>query len=418
MIKTPVTGMKDILPKEMEIRQYLLSLLRTTYQKFGFNEIEAPIIEHLDNLLSNQGWENEKLIFKVLKRGEKFKKAIENAKYDELCDSGLRYDLTLPLSRFYASNKEQFPGVFKSMQFGNVFRADKPQKGRFRQFMQCDIDIFNDESNLSEIELFLATSEFLSEVFKNNIKYNFEINDRRLLKAIFESCGFDKDKFEEVSILLDKIDKVGFDKIKQEMIDIGYNNDSIDKLSALVNICDSQKNNDAILYIDKLYESLNNEKALDIVDNLKFIIKTCEDINNIDIRFNPFLVRGMGYYTATIFEIKAEGFDGSIGGGGRYDEMVSKFIGEKIPACGLSIGFERLITILMDKNYTIDKTNKKIAYLLDKSLEDDKVTQCIKKAMEERKKGNTVYIAKAVKNKRFQIENLTNLGFTDFESFN
>ena len=416
MITTPVNGMKDILPKEMEIRQYLLTNLRKTYSSFGFNEIETPIMEHLDNLSSNQGWENEKLIFKVLKRGEKLKKALEENDFDNISDSGLRYDLTLPLCRYYANNRKDLSGVFKAMQFGNVFRADRPQKGRFRQFMQCDIDIFNDNSNLSEIELFLATSEFLNNTFKGKIKYSFEINDRRLLKLIFEYCQFDADKFEDIAILLDKIDKIGFDEVKSEMLELGYKEESINKLSSFVDIC-NVKEKDFEKIFTNLKDTITNEEVNDVLNNLKEIINTVQNIKNIDFSFNPFLVRGMGYYTSTIFEIKADGFDGSIGGGGRYDEMVSKFIGDTVPACGISIGFERLITILLDNNYNIDSNNKKIAYLIDKNIDKSKICDILKKATEERQKGNIVYITKSAKNKRFQLDNLNSNGFFDIENF-
>ena len=417
MIKTPVNGMKDILPKEMQLRQFLLSKLREVYSKFGFMEIESPNIEHIENLLSKQGWDNEKLIFKILKRGEKLNKAIETNNPNDLIDCGLRYDLTLPLCRFYANNKDKLLHPFKAMQFGNVYRADRPQKGRFRQFMQCDIDILGDESNLSEIELLLATSTFLNEINFEKYKYRFEINDRRILKSIILFCGFDENDFETICISIDKLDKIPIDKIIEEIKSNTNNDNAVLKIENILQqiISNNNKNNNEKLLL--LNNMLDNTISDDIISNLTQIIDICSLNNNIQLVFNPTLVRGMGYYTGTIFEIKSDGFNGSIGGGGRYDEMVSKFIGEKVPSCGISIGFERIITILLENDYKIENDNNKIAYLIDKNINDRTKQKIFNEAMAERKEGKVVLINIMAKNKKFQKENLANNGFNNFKEF-
>ena len=465
MIKTPVNGMKDIEPREMEIRQYILSKIREAYARFGFTEIETPNIEHIENLLSDQGWDNEKLIFKILKRGEKLDKAFEAGNMNELVDSGLRYDLTVPLCRFYSNNKDRLTMPFKAMQIGNVYRADRPQKGRFRQFCQCDIDILGEPTNLGEIETLLATSTLLKEIGFDKYNFSFDINDRRILRAMNSYAGFSDSDFESVCITLDKLDKVGFDGVKKELLEKGYAEDKIDKFNSLFDSVGAGNNVvasntavgascaspvDAIRNLQNKIVGANansvgvkqcelagantgvvgtstaspNEGVSDldkelirVCNNLIEIIETVTKNVNVKINFNPTLVRGMGYYTGPIFEIKSEKFSGSVGGGGRYDKMVSKFIGQDVPALGISIGFERIIGIYLDDDFKIPSSVKKIAYLIDKGMPIDKKTDVIRQALEERKNGNIVYIAELAKNKKFQCEKLEALGYTDFKTF-
>lgn len=408
MNKNPVVGMKDIMPNEMEIRQFLLAKIRDTYKKFGFTEIATPTMEHIENLNGDLGWENEKLIFKVLKRGDKLKEAFDNGSLQDMIDFGLRYDLTLPLSRFYASNKDSLPKPFKSIQIGSVFRADRPQKGRYREFTQCDIDVFGDDSFLSEIECLTATATFLNEIKLDKYGISIDINDRRILKYIILSSGFSENDIKDICIILDKEDKIGLDGVKQNLIDDGYDQN---KTNALYdNINNLSKNG-----LSSIKELIVDDK--DVIKNLNYIIDTVSNIANIKVNFKPTLVRGMGYYTGPIFEIKCDAFNSSIGGGGRYDDMIGEFLGEKIPACGISIGFERLITILMDDNYVIDEKKEKIAYLIDKNIDDNKKKDILIEAYKERQKGNIVYIANMAKNIKFQKENLANNGFTKFVDF-
>ena len=416
MIKTPVNGMKDIEPREMEIRQYILSKIREVYGRFGFIEIETPNIEHIENLLSDQGWDNEKLIFKILKRGEKLDKAFEGGNINELVDSGLRYDLTVPLCRFYSNNKDKLTMPFKAMQIGNVYRADRPQKGRFRQFCQCDIDILGESTNLGEIETLLATSTLLKEIGFDKYNFSFDINDRRILKSIIAYAGFPDNDFESVCITLDKLDKVGFDGVKKELIEKGYEESKIDKFSSLFETINV--NDDAVASIKNLLSKIDYADLVITCNNLIDIIETVTKNVNVKINFNPTLVRGMGYYTGPIFEIKSEKFSGSVGGGGRYDKMVSKFIGQDVPALGISIGFERIISIYLDDDYKIPNEIKKIAYLIEKNMPIDKKSEIIKNALGERSKGNVVYIAELAKNKKFQCEKLESLGYSEFKTFN
>ena len=450
MIKTPVNGMKDIEPREMEIRQFILSKIREVYGRFGFTEIETPNIEHIENLLSDLGWDNEKLIFKILKRGEKLDKAAESGNVNDLVDSGLRYDLTVPLCRFYSNNKDKLTMPFKAMQIGNVFRADRPQKGRFRQFCQCDIDILGEATNLGEIETLLATSTLLKEIQFDKYNFSFDINDRRILRAMVMYAGFGDEDFESVCITLDKLDKVGFDGVKKELLAKGYDESKIDKFNSLFESVGADNNVGAsdvtvgassaspVDSIRNLQNKIVGESTaspnrrgeacepandidaelINICDNLIEIIETVTKNVDVKINFNPTLVRGMGYYTGPIFEIKSEKFSGSVGGGGRYDKMVGKFMGTDTPALGISIGFERIIGIYMDDNFVIPGSVKKIAYLIEKGMEINKKSDIIKNALEERKKGNIVYVAELAKNKKFQCEKLEAIGYTEFKTFN
>lgn len=399
MNKNPVLGMKDILPAEMNIRNFLLQEIRNTYKKFGFLEIGTPAIEHIENLNGSKGWDNEKLIFKILKRGDKLDKALESNDKSDLIDSGLRYDLTLPLSRFYASNKDSLPKPFKSIQIGNVYRADRPQKGRFREFTQCDIDIFGDNTNLSEIECLTATITFLKKIGIDKYGLYIDINDRRILKNMILESGFNEKDFDNICIILDKSDKIGLDGVKDELIDSSFDKNAIQKLINCISTLDINNSNDAIF------------------ENLKSIIDNVSKLTNIKLNFLPTLVRGMGYYTGPIFEVKCEAFNSSIGGGGRYDKMIGDFIGEDVPACGISLGFERLIAILQDNNYKIDDNNENIAYLISKDLPKDKINDILKSAYDERNNGKNIYISFMAKNIKFQKENLEKIGYNIFKDF-
>ena len=228
--KKPVTGMKDILPEEMKIRDYVIGVIKETYGAFGFTSIEAPCVEHIENLSNKQGGENEKLIFKILKRGEKLN--LETAESEkDLVDGGLRYDLTVPLVRFYANHANELPSPFKALQMGNVWRADRPQRGRYRQFMQCDIDILGEPSNLAEIELILATTTMLGKLgFKN---FQIKINERRILKAMAAYSGFAEENYESVFITLDKMDKIGMEGVERELLENGFEKESVDKYLSL-----------------------------------------------------------------------------------------------------------------------------------------------------------------------------------------
>ena len=405
LTKKPVTGMKDILPREMQIRDYVTGLVKETYGGFGFQSIETPCVEHLENLCSKQGGENEKLIFKIMKRGEKLN--LETAKCDEdVSDSGLRYDLTLPLSRYYANHANELPSPFKALQMGSVWRADRPQKGRFRQFVQCDIDILGDPSFLAEIELILATTTLLGRLdFKN---FTVRINDRKILKAMASYAGFPEDKYDSVFITLDKMDKIGIDGVREELINDGYSEEGVSKYLELFD--KTSRDVDGIRYLkERLGDFLDNDTA----ESLETIIASVEATREADfkVEFDPTLVRGMSYYTGTIFEISMDEFGSSVAGGGRYDEMIGKFTGQKTCACGFSIGFERIITILLDKDFKVPESGNKQVFLIEKGAGKDRICQIMKEAADLRKQGVKVLVSQMNKNKKFQKEQLVKDGY-------
>ena len=465
MKKKPVTGMKDILPKEMAIRDYAIGLIKETYKDFGFTSVETPAVEHIENLTSNQGGENEKLIFKVLKRGDKLSssveklasdyaamKAAENLSDDEkqgeknggvdmniLSDSGLRYDLTLPLSRYYANNANELPSPFKALQMGNVWRADRPQRGRFRQFMQCDIDILGEQSIVAEIELILATTTLLGKLdFKN---FTIRINDRRILKAMAAYSGFKEEDYDTVFIILDKMDKIGLDGVKEELLKEGYAETSVEKYLGLYGKLVSTENlsaeaeneaseetdkdsskNKGQISIDNL-RMIKNELGefldVEVSSNLETIITSVENAKSADfgMMFDPTLVRGMSYYTGPIFEISMDEYGGSVGGGGRYDEMIGKFTGQATPAVGFSIGFERIVMLLLESDFKVPGQTDKKAFLVEKGMPADKLGKIFDMAKQERENGNSVNVVVMKKNKKFQKDKMQEEGYTEFVEF-
>ena len=409
--KKPVTGMKDILPKEMEIRNYVMNMIRETYGKFGFTAIETPCVEHIENLSSKQGGENEKLIFKILKRGEKLKLDTAECEAD-LVDSGLRYDLTVPLSRYYSNNASQLPSPFKALQMGNVWRADRPQRGRFRQFMQCDIDILGESTYLAEIELVMATTTLLGKLDFHN--FTIRINDRKILKAMAQYSGFPEESFDTVFIILDKMDKIGLEGVAEELEKEGFSKESIDTYLGMFKEITSD-----IEGVRYCKEKLSDVLDPKVAEDLETIITAVDSVKNADFRisFDPTLVRGMSYYTGTIFEVSMEGFGGSVAGGGRYDKMIGKFTGMDTPACGFSIGFERIVTILLDNGFTVPGGNEKEAWLFEKGLSSEKLASIMKEAMTARKEGKIVLVAQMNKNKKFQKEQLGKEGYSEFKEF-
>lgn len=410
--KKPVTGMRDILPAEMQVREFVTEQIKETYKSFGFTQIETPCVEHIENLTSKQGGDNEKLIFKILKRGEKLD--LENAETEvDLTDSGLRYDLTVPLSRYYSNNAAQLPSPFKALQMGSVWRADRPQKGRFRQFVQCDIDILGDPTSLAEIELILATTTALGKICPDNT-FAVRINDRGILKGMALYCGFLEDSLDQVFITLDKMDKIGLDGVEKELLELGYGEDSVKKYSGLL----SGVTNDAA-GVRALGDILADVLPKEISDNLAHIMDTVREVSETEfsLYFDPTLVRGMSYYTGTIFEVSMEGFGGSVAGGGRYDKMIGKFTGVDTPACGFSIGFERIVTILMDRGGNVENQVAKKAYLVEKGMEAARLCQIMKQAMTERSEGMQVLVSQMNKNKKFQKEQLGKEGYTEFVEF-
>ncbi len=403
--------MRDILPGEMEIRNYAMNLIRETYGSFGFLPLETPCVEHIENLSSKQGGENEKLIFKILKRGEKLK--LQEAKEEmDLVDGGLRYDLTVPLSRYYANNASKLPVPFKALQMGSVWRADRPQRGRFRQFMQCDIDTLGDASCLAEIELIQATTTLLGKLdFKD---FTIRINDRKILKAMAKYSGFPEENFDTVFIILDKMDKLGVEGVAEELRKEGFDSEAVDKYMDLFGQLTSDV--EGVKRCGQILEGIVEESS---IQDMAYIMESVEAVKTADfaIRFDPTLVRGMSYYTGPIFEISMDEYGGSVGGGGRYDEMIGKFTGQETCACGFSIGFERIVMLLLERGFQVPTAGQKTAYLIEKGMTAGQLRQVLEQATKLRGQGVQVNIALMKKNKKFQKDQLRQEGYEDIQEF-
>lgn len=355
---TSVKGTNDYLPNEVEIRDYLSDKILSVYKENGFEHITTPIIEDIENLDKSDGGENLNLIFKIMKRGDKLDKALEKGvtsqNENELADMGLRYDLTLPLSRYYANNKDKLTIPMKCIQMDRVYRAERPQKGRLREFIQCDIDIIGSESTDSEIELILTTTKALDAIGMKN--YKVKVNDRRLLRAVLASFGFAESDLDSVCITFDKMDKIGLDGVVEELNDKGFDGKAVENFKAFLEKKDFSLDSVAAILEDKTP-----------AESLKHIIDTVGELtdNAYDVVFDLSLVRGQGYYTGTVFEVESIDFKGAIAGGGRYDNLIGKFLNENVPAVGFSIGFERIFSILMEHGIDITSRQKKIAVMYD-----------------------------------------------------
>ncbi len=338
----PARGMRDVLPDEVELRDRTLGTILDIYRRRGFQRIETPAVESLRLLTRGEGGENEKLIFKILKRGERLSAARDTE--DELADLGLRFDLTVPLARYYAHNHARLPQPLKAIQIGPVWRAERPQHGRFRQFTQCDIDILGVRSEFAEIELILATADALSALGLDGL--SVRVNDRRILAALARHCGFAESRFDSVFIALDKLDKIGRAGVTGELEAQGHGRAAVETLMALLDEAAR-----ATAKPDDLARRLGAPADTAGWRALTRIIETVDQAagGRFQIGFDPTLVRGMSYYTGPIFEIRYRDSASSIAGGGRYDHMIGKLLGREVPATGFSIGFERVIGILIDR---------------------------------------------------------------------
>ncbi len=410
-VKLPVKGMCDFLPEEKALREKLLKKIKENYATYGFEEIETPMMEHIENLCSKQGGDNEKLIFKVLKRGAELSRALD--KGGELSDCGMRYDLTVPLARYYSSNMNNLASPFKALQVGPVWRADNPQKGRFRQFVQCDIDILGDATNFAEIELIGATTNMLTEILAGSGvgELIVHVNDRKILIAAALKSGFKEEDISSVLVSLDKLDKIGFDGVRSELISKEFAESVVD------NYLNIYKNaTEGISCMEFCQKTLGDSIDNKVVENLQEIISCASKLVNAPakVQFDPTLVRGMGYYTGPIFEISVANYNFSVAGGGRYDTMIGKFIGVETPAVGFSIGFERIVTILKDfeKGEGIVKPNS-IVYLVDKNLSTAEKDKVFAEAKQKRSEGYTVLIQPMKKNMKFQIDALNKNGYNE-----
>ena len=413
--KKPIKGMADFAPADMRLRNSILDEIRRTYAQFGFAQIETPCMEHIENLTSKQGGDNEKLIFKVLKRGAAFARAYESGDPDELVAEGLRYDLTVPLARFYANNKEQLPNPFRALQTGPVWRADQPAKGRFRQFVQCDIDVLGDATNLAEIELICATSKALVRILgaAGIHQFTIHVNDRRILQAAALRAGFAEEDLGSVLVTLDKLDKIGREGVRAELLENGADEPVADAYLALFDI----ERGDT--FSAGFCQAVGAEGLADVAANLDEIIAAAAALTDegVNIEFDPTLVRGMGYYTGPIFEVTVDGFGISIAGGGRYDEMIGKFSGEEVCACGFSIGFERIIAVLRDAGVDVvgeAAETEATAFLIDAKADPALRLATLRQAQALRIEGKTVAVLPMRKNMKRQISTLEGEGYAEF----
>lgn len=402
---TPVKGTNDYLPREAALRDYLKKTILDIYTENGFEHIYTPAIEDAQNLDKSEGGENLSLIFNILKRGDKLDAAIESgitqANVKNLYDLGLRYDLTLPLSRYFANNRNDLILPAKFIQIDRVYRAERPQKGRLREFIQCDIDIIGSKAYTAEVELILTTAKALEAIGLKN--FSVRINDRRLLHAVLRSAGFYQEDIESVCITFDKMDKVGIDGVCEELEQKGFSTELTQSFKGLVSEDD--------LSLEKIKGRLDDKEP---AESLQRVIETVEKISGgkIKTEFDLSLVRGQGYYTGTVFEIVSDDFSGSVAGGGRYDNLIGKFLNEDIPAVGFSIGFERIFAILTDGGISLPKgaENKKIALI----YEPDDFIKAALKAEEIRKEGYNVSLYERPKKTGKFIDNLERAGLDGF----
>jgi histidyl-tRNA synthetase len=407
--------MRDLLPAQVAARDWASGRILDVYASYGFTRIETPAVENLTVLLGAQGGENEKLIFKIMKRGDKLSAADPGA----AADLGLRFDLTVPLARYYAHLHGSLPHPFRAIQIGPVWRAEQPQKGRYRQFIQCDIDILGLGSHLAEIELIRATVDALAAVTLKSL--TVRINDRRLLVALVRGAGFAERDTGPVLIALDKMDRIGADGVRREMLGHGFESAAVERFLASI---DSLERQAASGPGEPDPSSLPAEGGA--VEALATIIRAvrserdawAQSGTHVEIRFDPTLVRGMGYYTGPIFEIAYTGYPSSIAGGGRYDDMIGRFLGRSVPACGFSIGFERLVEILEESvpAGTLGAARTKLVLLVDESLRDP--TPVLAYAREQRAAGSVVVLeAKSGKNVGRQLYQLARDGFLEGRAF-
>ena len=401
--KTPAKGMRDFLPKDFKFRQQVLSIIQSTYERYGFARIETPSVENIALLTSKQGGDNEKLIFKILKRGEK----LENADETSLCDLGLRYDLTVPLSRFYANNSGQLPQVFKAIQMDNVWRADRPQRGRFRQFIQCDIDIIGEPTYLAETELISATMDALANLGFSDVKVR--LSDRRLLTALANKCGFEDEIKPSVFIALDKLDKIGVTGVLEEIEQIAPG-----KALAFVDMINriTSSSHPFETCVEELGDYLPQEVRKNVED---ILYVTNSTVKNGKVVFDPTLVRGMGYYTGTIYEISVDGLTSSVGGGGRYDKMIGRMTGTDVPACGFSIGFERIVLLLEERGANKPQ-QRGVAVLVDKSISPKQLAD-VYDSCRQMRKSSAVTVLKKAKNFGYQLKQLFEQGYAEIYEF-
>ena len=397
MTARTLQGFMELLPQEQIVMEQMKAVIRHTYELFGFAPLDTPVLELAEVLLSKSGGDTEKQIYEF-KKGD--------------TDLAMRFDLTVPLAKYVALYNNDLTFPFKRYQIGKVYRGERPQKGRFREFYQCDIDILGEPSNLAEIELILATTTTLGKLGFQN--FQIKINDRQILKAMAAYSGFAQEDYDSVFITLDKMDKIGLEGVSAELEENGFAKESIDKYLDLFKGFESAENG-----LEFIYRELGDFLSDEVKTGLKEIIDSVSATKSSDfeIVFDPTLVRGMSYYTGTIFEIAMPELGIACGGGGRYDKMIGKFTGKDTPACGFSIGFERIVLLLLESGFQVPNQNKKIAYLIEKGVDSSKLCDIIAEAQKMRGDGTQVLVARMNKNKKFQKETLEAQGYEEFKEF-
>ena len=401
MKASTVKGMNDYLPKEVRMRQHLQDVIVNTYQSCGFERIMTPIIEDIENLNKSEGGDNLNLIFKIMKRGDKLDKAIAQGKYDEIADMGLRYDLTLPLSRYYANNKDKLMTPMKCIQVDRVYRAERPQKGRLREFIQCDIDIIGTTSYTAEVELMNTTAKALLNIGLKNFK--IKVNDRQLLRSILMTAGFEEAQLDSVCITFDKLDKIGVEGVKAEVEEKGF------ATEAIANLCKALEVKP--FTIEAARELCQDTECIDRMEKIIAAAKKFAD-GRYQVEYEMSLVRGQGYYTGTVFEVESLDFKGAVAGGGRYDNLIGKFLNESVPAVGFSIGFERIFSILTEMGYEIPDQKKRVAVL----FEEDDFMAAAEKAEELRAEYDVAMFVKPKKVGKY-LDKLKDQGYNAFWNF-
>lgn len=347
----PASGFRDFVGREAARREHLIHQISKIYQSFGFEPIDSPALENLDVLFGSGGQENEKLIFKAIKRGEKLEEALQKSDYQNLCDLGLRFDLTVPLCRVFAAYRAELPTPWKVFHTGPVWRAERPQKGRYREFYQCDVDIVGSDSQLAELQVMEAVSEVFLHFGVKDLELH--LNHRELLIGMAQKFGF-SDHIEAFVILLDKADKIPLEKLEQEM-------------EALLGAKLPAQLKD-LLHGQLTLDDLRSD-FLEPVETIEKLIQSYSlRFQNLPIRFVPSLARGMGYYTGAIFEFRLKAGGGSLGGGGRYDRLIGRFASQDTPAVGCSIGFERLLNYLEENQYFEKSSNVLFFPIFDKKF--------------------------------------------------
>ena len=410
----PPRGMRDFLPADKARREHALDVIKSVYRSHGFDEIETPVVEDYARLHAGLGGDNEKLSFSILKRGirpEQLQAAVEAGNAEQLADLGLRFDLTVPLSRFYASHRAELPPVFRAIQIAPVWRAERPQKGRYRQFVQADIDIIGESGLLAEIELVTATSQALAALGLEGCV--IRVNDRRILFGLLEHCGFAADTHDRALITVDKLDKIGAVGVVEELREIDA--EAADRIGAVLAAVEPALEGEGIALTRSAIESVladttENPGAAAGIENLAALGEALQGAlpEGVEVRFDPTLVRGMGYYTGTIFEVAHPGSGSSVGGGGRYDGMVGRFLGQDVPAVGFSIGFERVVDLISLPESTGPEA---VALVYDAEVPFAELV-AVKRELVAR--GHRVRLEKRQKNMKTLLSRIAAEGFTSF----